>query len=274
MQTSWRKYFLLLVTLISIDLISKVLASQYLVVHRNYGVIFGILNESSFLFRFVSLSTLGGFISFIVLVLLYLLSNKLNTLKLNLIVILSGILGNVFDRLVRGYTIDFIPLNFLNLNMAFNIADIYLTSGVCLLIYFIFRHDKKIWHPDNSRVQYLVNHKEQLRMAFKFAMASFITSFILGLFIFSYLHTAWRHSPNQLLQFLAFYTLVAMVLVITSFIIGIIISHRSAGPLYAFELYVERLLTGKRDELVLRDGDNYKHLEVVAKRLLEYFKNK
>lgn len=41
-------------------------------------------------------------------------------------------------------------------------------------------------------------------------------------------------------------------------------SHRIAGPLYAFERFLDDTLEGKNVELKLRSGDQFKHLEELA----------
>lgn len=53
-------------------------------------------------------------------------------MRLCLLLILSGAVGNLIDRVVRHYVVDFIyfvPINF----PKFNVADIYITVGVAVL---------------------------------------------------------------------------------------------------------------------------------------------
>ena len=262
------------IVFIIVDQISKSLALDHLQVHRNYGVFLGFLSDTSTLFRIVTLSTFSAFLIFIYSVLLYLLPKSLFFLKLTLSIILSGVLGNVTDRLTRSYTLDFIPVNIGNFHASYNVADIFLWCGTFYFIYAIFKHENKIWHPDNSRNTYLVNPQEQLRLAFKFLLISFFTSIFLGVFCMSFLQSLKYLKGNQFYEFIVIYTILASLFSISTFLIGVIISHKSAGPLYAFELYVEKLLTGKDEKLILRDGDNYKHLENVAEKLRSHFNNK
>lgn len=51
------------------------------------------------------------------------------------------------------------------------------------------------------------------------------------------------------------------------FAIGRILSHRTAGPLYAFEKYLDELLEGKSRVFRLRAGDEFRHLEELGDRL-------
>ena len=70
--------------------------------------------------------------------------------KLSIIVlsfILSGAIGNLIDRLFRGYVVDFISFTLFGIEMPlFNIADIFISIGVILLIPIIVKgevNDKK-----------------------------------------------------------------------------------------------------------------------------------
>lgn len=51
--------------------------------------------------------------------------------KISLVLILSGAISNTIDRLARGCVIDFINLKYWPI---FNLADIYITIGISLLI--------------------------------------------------------------------------------------------------------------------------------------------
>ena len=50
--------------------------------------------------------------------------------------ILSGGIGNLIDRIVRGYVIDFIDVNLFNFPN-FNIADISISIGIISLIFIL-----------------------------------------------------------------------------------------------------------------------------------------
>ena len=51
-------------------------------------------------------------------------------------------MGNVIDRIFRGYVVDFIETTFINFPV-FNIADVAITIGAVLLIIYILFFDKK-----------------------------------------------------------------------------------------------------------------------------------
>ena len=67
--------------------------------------------------------------------------NKLNLIACSLII--SGSLGNLIDRVFRGYVIDFISFTLFKREMAiFNVADICITFGVILYIIIILKEGK------------------------------------------------------------------------------------------------------------------------------------
>ena len=66
------------------------------------------------------------------------IDSKLSIVSLSLII--SGAIGNLIDRIFRGYVIDYISFTLFNREMAvFNAADIFITFGVILLMYIIIR---------------------------------------------------------------------------------------------------------------------------------------
>ena len=58
---------------------------------------------------------------------------------------------------------------------------------------------------------------------------------------------------------------------ISLFVFGRILSHRTAGPIYAFETYLRDLIRGKDRKFKLRKGDDFKHLEELADALRPVF---
>ena len=104
-----------------LDQLSKLIFKNYFSFTKNYGAAFGLFQGYKWLFVIVAL---------IVILLVFSYRNKLNNLALGLL--LGGTIGNLIDRLVYGYVIDFI--NF-KIWPSFNLADSFSTIGVLLLIY-------------------------------------------------------------------------------------------------------------------------------------------
>jgi signal peptidase II len=104
---------------------------------ENRGMIFGILNRSNTNFIYFILrhaTPIGTFI----LILFLIISRKHSffyLLPYN--IILSGALGNSYDKITKGFVIDFIHIHFLNIldwPFYFNIADALICIGMGILI--------------------------------------------------------------------------------------------------------------------------------------------
>ena len=63
-------------------------------------------------------------------------------LKIALVLIVSGALGNFIDRLINGYVVDFIHVVLFNFPV-FNFADIMVVVGAGLFIFHIFFLDEE-----------------------------------------------------------------------------------------------------------------------------------
>ena len=61
-------------------------------------------------------------------------------LLLGLTLIISGGIGNFIDRVHQGFVVDMFHLDFMNFAI-FNVADIYLTIGVGLLLIYLLREE-------------------------------------------------------------------------------------------------------------------------------------
>ena len=102
---------------------------------ENTGVAFGIGANNMFLIIIVNIIVLGVIIDCI-------RKNQIDfKLLIPLILIFSGGVGNLIDRIFRGYVIDFIDINLFNFPN-FNIADICITIGIIFLIIIILNLTK------------------------------------------------------------------------------------------------------------------------------------
>ena len=99
---------------------------------RNEGIAFGIYFEGGKIF-FIILPIL------ITIYLFYLLKNEEfqdNQSQIALYLIISGAIGNIIDRIFRGYVVDFIDFHLNGMHWyVFNIADSSVTIGLIFLLY-------------------------------------------------------------------------------------------------------------------------------------------
>ena len=120
------KHILLIFFLILLDQISKFYFFRKNSFVSNTGTFFGLLKNMNFVFIILSIVV-------IVFVIYYYKEDKLRS---GFDFVLAGAFGNLIDRLFRGFVVDFIDLKFWPV---FNLADVFITLGVILLIYKTFR---------------------------------------------------------------------------------------------------------------------------------------
>lgn len=60
--------------------------------------------------------------------------------RISLGLLLGGAMGNLMDRILRGYVVDFVDIGFWPI---FNIADLSIVSGVSILAYYLWEEDNK-----------------------------------------------------------------------------------------------------------------------------------
>ena len=107
----------------------------YLTLVHNRGAAFGILKNQSLLFILSSV--------FAISLICFNLKNskrdkKLPLNNLALVLILSGAIGNLIDRLFLGYVIDFLDFC---VWPVFNVADSAITIGAVLLVWSLFKKE-------------------------------------------------------------------------------------------------------------------------------------
>ena len=138
-----KKIFIISIFLIILDFISKLLIINFLRVDLflipNFLYLTFVTNTGTFWGLFSNINIFFMILSIIVLsLLIYIITvkttlNKLNTILYSLVI--SGIIGNLIDRIIRGYVVDFIGIKIFNYNFPiFNFADIYIVIGVLLFI--------------------------------------------------------------------------------------------------------------------------------------------
>lgn len=82
----------------------------------------------------------------LIVLLIYILKNFNNlsrTLNISLLLVLGGGIGNLIDRIFRGYVIDYIDVNNLLKFPIFNIADILVVIGIVIIIICLFLEETK-----------------------------------------------------------------------------------------------------------------------------------
>ncbi len=135
---------LIFLLLVLFDILSKYIVFNYIDLYQfikityffdithihNFGISFGLFAGTipSLVLIFIGL--------FVTAFVIYLYINSRDTLeRWGLFIIICGAIGNIFDRSINGYVIDFL---YLHINQyywpAFNFADIYISLGIIMII--------------------------------------------------------------------------------------------------------------------------------------------
>ena len=142
------KFFIFFV-LVTFDLLSKKIVFDSIDLHtfisltffldlthiHNYGISFGLFSGLISPWVLIILGLLVvGFI-------FYLMKGASDRFEeWSLLIIISGALSNIIDRIFNGYVIDFIYFHYKDFFWpAFNFADIYITIGIIMIVINIFR---------------------------------------------------------------------------------------------------------------------------------------
>ena len=135
---------LIFILLVLADFITKYFVSNNLLINQqikinyfldlvyvqNFGISFGLLS-GTIPYWFLA------FIAFIVLLIVFYLFIKSNNFieKIAYFAIISGAFSNIIDRTINGFVVDFISLHYRNFFWpSFNLADIYITIGIIMLL--------------------------------------------------------------------------------------------------------------------------------------------
>ena len=119
----------------SVPLIPGILELQYL---ENRGAAFGMLRNRQWIFILFALVIMAGCVWY---------GSRLphtrrfTPLRLCLVFLSAGALGNMIDRIAHKFVIDFIYFKIINFPI-FNVADIYVTVSVTLLVILILFYYK------------------------------------------------------------------------------------------------------------------------------------
>jgi lipoprotein signal peptidase len=117
---------LLTIIFLTFDRLTKVIF-----LNKKFSIINSNINQGALFGLFKNNPNPIIILSIIILLLLIITLIKTNYNKLSLILIFSGISGNLIDRIVYKGVIDFIDLKIWPI---FNLADIFIISGIIVLL--------------------------------------------------------------------------------------------------------------------------------------------
>ena len=148
-------YYVIALIIIALDQITKFLVVKnmelgesltiidnflYITSHRNTGAAWGILAGQMWFFYIVTIV--------VVIALVYYMQKMAKThvlLGISLALMLGGAIGNFIDRVMRQEVVDFVDTIIFGYDFPiFNVADIYVTVAMFLILIYAFFIDPKI----------------------------------------------------------------------------------------------------------------------------------
>jgi signal peptidase II len=141
-------WLLMSLVIVVLDLWTKGLATDSLTLYRpveltswlnmtlahNYGAAFSFLSDAGGWQRWL-FTGLALVVTLVLIVWLLRLSAKEKVTAASLGLIIGGAVGNLIDRIMHGYVVDFIDVYYRDWHWpAFNLADSAITGGVILLL--------------------------------------------------------------------------------------------------------------------------------------------
>tara|TARA_B100000900_G_scaffold394526_1_gene392036 strand:- start:328 stop:813 length:486 start_codon:yes stop_codon:yes gene_type:complete len=120
---------------------SEIFSSKFLniILVWNDGIAFGLFNFKENLYNVLTV-----FILLIILIIIFMIINNNGLKRYSLLMILGGALGNVYDRIFNKAVPDFIDFHIGNFHwFIFNVADIFITLGVLIMISLEYIDNKK-----------------------------------------------------------------------------------------------------------------------------------
>lgn len=137
--------------IVIVDLISKLVIDKLLKINETISIINNFFSITKVFNRGASFSMFIGYrllfilIGIITIVVLF---KYLNNFKMNIrnifafSLLIGGIIGNLIDRVIYGYVIDFLDFNIFGYDAPiFNIADTCICIGAFLLFYAIMKRE-------------------------------------------------------------------------------------------------------------------------------------
>ena len=157
MSGKWRNISLWLAAIVVLDQSTKIIVQRTMALYqsipiidglfnltyvRNTGAAFGIFAGSAEIFRRPFLILVSILASGFIISLLRRLEDQQKGLLSALAFVLGGAIGNLIDRIFYGEVIDFLDVYWRDYHWpAFNIADSFITVGVAIALYCLYKHE-------------------------------------------------------------------------------------------------------------------------------------
>lgn len=238
--------------------------------YKNEGILGGYLSDMHPWVIRIFFSVLFGFLCVAGGLIIHLLEHKpVARLKWGIMIYLSGVLGNIYERMLFGQITDFVVVHVpIAGEMAFNFADLIVMIGFALITFSIFKDSKLIWFEGSQRRGHWIEPKFQKSFGLLFVLVGLAHFAVIAMYSFTYLKAFI--TPDLTIEpldvdkvifdyLMGLFLLEGFALFLT-FAISVFFSHRMIGPLIALENYFKKNTESQSahgGELKLRRSDYF-----------------
>lgn len=284
---SYRRFFtyfiLPVLAVVFFDLYTKHLAMNYFISGESFGPLQlkAVQNYSGFLGTYFNLSfgalivmtsTLALMVVTVAIFALMAFPQQIMMFSISLGLLCGGIVSNVMSRLTFGFVTDWFGFG-MNPPLAtyYNLADVAQIVGLLLALITLVRDSKKILSAYEFRRNYFVNPQFQLKFTGHLMMLMTVIFTFVALISSAY----FRFNFSCFMQFTPFVFIMAelyLALLLLTFLFGIVVSHRIAGPLYRFKQSVVAVMNNESSQTIkFREHDD---LQDELNEIYQIIKNK
>lgn len=217
----------------------------------------GFSSQLPLFVKTVTLTTLGAMILSSFVMVICIAPIKSISLRLGLSILAGGIIGNVTDRFIHSAVVDFIAFKFNHHSTpVMNVADIFQWIGHACILFGLYKDSRYYWPTLDLRNKFLINPRFQIRTGLIMGLFSFVTGFIMLVFGLSFFQE--NLVQNNIRFYLIYGSTLIAFLSTMFFAIGVILSHRVAGPIFALRRHLNDSCNGKLLLFKLRQNDEFK----------------
>jgi lipoprotein signal peptidase len=202
----------------------------------------------------------------------FLKDKKLPLLKLSMAHLLAGMGGNAWDKIGRGFSVDYLHIKMTEeTTIAINLADVILLLGMMGILTEILGKSSQIWFEANRRKNLIIEPEFQKGEAKILVSIIWATSFVLYMGFAGMI--VYLKSPRRdeiLWGGLLLHLFITLCLSATSYIFGLMHSHRTSGPLFSFKRYLQDYRADHPETKNWNPRESDFHKEVLRECLKEF----
>jgi lipoprotein signal peptidase len=207
------------------------------------------------------------------LIIFFLKNKDLIYIKYGISAISLSVVSSLLDRIRTKSVIKlfhFLPSH--QLGFSFSLDDVANLAGLILIVFGLYYHWPELSGKIEKRKTYLIDKNYQLRLAGIISSLLILLGISLSIYAYLYFKSYYvdlsLDGNDHIISTLVGSMLLASLLFgIICFFAIIIYTHRTVGPLVAFERFVDDRLLGRKTNLKLRRDDHLKQLEIIAEKI-------